>query len=401
VTGAELLSVTSPDGPAATWDDLAVVAAAWEGAAARVAWLAAGSAADALHAGLGATVALSPTTGWAACGAVATCAGAPGGDGGVGGLARCAAGLLGDAATVRWVAGQLREADDAVRDGFVRIGGLAAVAWGDDGVGDAVLRPDLVAPAATARSAATLADLLAGLAPVAALAATAPGTVAVRSSGPPGARRHVLLLPGTDDMVVPPRGQDADVRDLTTNLRLLAGQPTAYEAGLREALAAAGVRPGEPLLVVGHSQGGMAALALTDDVGGPPLAVAAVLTAGSPLAHAPPAGSPGPPVLALEHAPDVVPLLDGVDDAAPGGPRGATTVRFDLPGEPSATGAHEVAAYVAGAAAAERSGGPAVAAYVDRLRAAGFLTAGDGDGGGDGAEGTAGTTTVLVQVVRR
>lgn len=386
--GAEVLSVGAPHEVAATWDDLHRLAAAWDRAATRLAWLAAADAVDVVDPVLVGTTPLAPTTGLAACAALASCAGP-------GGLAGCAAGLVGDAETVRWVTAALRATDGVVEEGLARLGGVAATSWGDDGLGAAVLRPDLAVPVAAAAPAASLGDLLRGLDAVAALAAVAPGTVAVRSSGPPGARRHVLLLPGTDDMLVGPGGQDADVRDLPTNLRLLAGLPTALEAGLRDALDLAGVRAGEPVLVVGHSQGGMAALALTDAVGGAPVAVPAVVAAGSPLAHAAPDRSGGPRVLALEHAPDVVPLLDGVDDAAPGGPaHGPTTVRFDLPGDPaSPVEAHDLATYVAGAEAAERDGGAAVTSFVADLRADGFLT---GPGQPDPA-----ASTVLVQVVRR
>lgn len=388
---AVVLSVTSPDQVAATWAELHGLAARWDTGAARAAWLAAADAVDAAHPALAATTPLSPATGLAAGTAIALCAGGPGG------LAVCASGLLADAERVRWFAAVLVAVDDEVEQGLVRLGGLAAGGWGDDGRGVAVPRPDLAVPAEAARPATSLADLLRGLDAVTALAAVAPGTVAVRSTGPPGDRRHVLLLPGTDDMVVVPGDQDADVRDLTTNLRLLGGLPTAYEEGVRAALGSAGVRPGEPVLVVGHSQGGMAALALTDRVGGAPVAVAGVLTAGSPLAHAGPGGPGAPPLLALEHAPDVVPLLDGVDDAAPGrdgAPQGpGTTVRFDLPGDPGLVEAHDLATYVAGAEAAERDGGRAVSAYVDRLRADGFLTR--------PGEPPPTATTVLVQVVRR
>ena len=76
-----------------------------------------------------------------------------------------------------------------------------------------------------------------------------------------GSVRHVVYLPGTDDLTTTPWSQDADVRDLGTNLRLVSGQGNAYQQGILDAMQQAGVRPGEPVALVGHSQGGMEAAA--------------------------------------------------------------------------------------------------------------------------------------------
>ncbi len=72
----------------------------------------------------------------------------------------------------------------------------------------------------------------------------------------------------------------------------------------------AGIRPGQPVMLTGHSQGGIIAATLAAD---PDFRarydVESVVTAGSPVARfdIPPSVS----VLALEHDQDVVPMLDG------------------------------------------------------------------------------------------
>jgi hypothetical protein len=138
-----------------------------------------------------------------------------------------------------------------------------------------------------------------------------------------GSVRHVVYLPGTDDLTTTPWSQDADVRDLGTNLLLVSGQDNAYPQGILDAMHQAGVRAGEPVALVGHSQGGMEAAAILAH--GSPYAVTHVVTAGSPTAHLD-GFPPGSHVLSLENRGDVVPLLDGEDN-----PDSAeqVTVRFD------------------------------------------------------------------------
>lgn len=172
-----------------------------------------------------------------------------------------------------------------------------------------------------------------------------------------GARRHVVYLPGTDDMN--PLSSDGQVRDMQENVRLLAGEPTAYGAGVLAAMRDAGVRPGEPVLLVGHSQGGMEAVALASH--GTPYDVTNVVTLGAPTAqvhHYP----PGVHVLSLEHEGDVVPLLAGP------GPASAhhVTVRFDS-GLEGVAGNHSFEHYAAGAAAVDTSTNPDVVANRDTL----------------------------------
>lgn len=224
---------------------------------------------------------------------------------------------------------------------------------------------------------ADLAGLLATLGGVAGLSVGAGsqlnGTVAVTTlTGPDGRQQHLVYVPGTDDMATTPWSQDGDVRDMGTNLDLVAGHPTSYAAGVLEAMHQAGVRPGDPVLLVGHSQGGMVAGALAAQ--GSPYAVGHVVTAGSPLAQVDlPAGVHA---LSLENVGDVVPLTDGEPNAPT---VGHVTVTFDGGGQ-GITGHHGYPQYVAGAGAADASTDPSVAAALDELHASGFLGAGPGTG---------------------
>ena len=188
---------------------------------------------------------------------------------------------------------------------------------------------------------------------------------------PDGSVRHVVYLPGTDDLATTPWSQDADVRDLGTNLLLVSGQDNAYQQGILDAMHQAGVRAGEPVALVGHSQGGMEAAAILAH--GSPYAVTHVVTAGSPTAHLD-GFPPGSHVLSLENRGDVVPLLDGEDN-----PDSAeqVTVRFDDHG-PSVTGNHDLALYAHGALAVQASADPSVVDQLASLEAAGFVGSTDG-----------------------
>lgn len=115
----------------------------------------------------------------------------------------------------------------------------------------------------------------------------------------------------------------ANPQDMTTNLEEVAGIASDQSRAILAAMEMAGIAPGEPVEFVGHSQGGIVAARLAAD---PALvsdyAVVSVLTAGSPIAGSAPA--PGVGVLALENTRDLVPALDGADNA-----EGVITVRFD------------------------------------------------------------------------
>jgi hypothetical protein len=181
--------------------------------------------------------------------------------------------------------------------------------------------------------------------------------------------RYIVYLPGTDDPTAMPWSHDRDVRDLPADLHVMAGEPAAYTRGIERAMTRAGVGPRDPVLLVGHSLGGMEAATMLARGSG--FRVTHVVTAGSPVA-----GMPGYPahshVLSLENRGDVVPLLDGRDNADS---RQQVTVQFDDPGR-SVLGSHRLGHYVHGAAAAEVSPDASIAEQLASLRAHGFLGSG-------------------------
>ena len=194
----------------------------------------------------------------------------------------------------------------------------------------------------------------------------APGTVGVEKLvRPDGSRAWVVAIPGTQTLGL---GSDSNPLDLSTDLRLMAGVVDDGTELVRRALAQAGALPGEPVLLAGHSQGGMVAQALAADPGfARTFPVVAVLTAGSPvLARPVPAGIP---VLSLENGSDPVVALDG---QPPPAVVNRTTAIRDLrasadPADRLAAydpgGAHNIRTYVRTAQAVSATGAPSVLSW--------------------------------------
>lgn len=209
------------------------------------------------------------------------------------------------------------------------------------------------------------------------------GTIEVQTlRAADGSVRHIVYLPGTDDLATPPWESDGDARDLAADLREVAGADTTYADGIQVAMTQAGIGPHEPVLLVGHSLGGMEAASLLTHGSG--FEVTHVVTAGSPIAgvHDYPAGSH---VLSLENHGDPVPLLDGHDNDADS--RAQVTVTFD-DHETSLVGNHDLRHYVHGAAAVDASCDPSIREQLESLRRSGFL----------GSDATA--TSQVLQVTR-
>lgn len=120
--------------------------------------------------------------------------------------------------------------------------------------------------------------------------------------------------------------------DLTGNLAAQGGQVSAGEtaviAAVKQAMAAEGVAgKGEPVMVIGHSQGGIVAANVARRRG-TGLNVTRVATFGSPVGHLPP--PPGTQMLNVENTKDPVARLDGFATGQ-GEPR-RTRVVLDDPG---------------------------------------------------------------------
>ena len=154
---------------------------------------------------------------------------------------------------------------------------------------------------------------------------------------------------------------------METNLDQMSGKPDAYQQGILQALHQAGVRPQDPVLLVGHSQGGMEAAAILAGHHG--FHVTDVVTAGSPTAQVPdfPAGSH---VLSLEQQGDIVPQLDGAPN-----PDSVeqTTVTFDADPADGVVAHHGYDTYEHGAGLVDGSADPSVVDAVQSLHDHGYL----------------------------
>ncbi|MGO4536268.1 hypothetical protein [Leifsonia sp. 2MCAF36] len=125
----------------------------------------------------------------------------------------------------------------------------------------------------------------------------------------PGGRRWVVQFASTKSWH--PRAGAAP-NDITADLLIGAGaEPTVTRAAL-DTMRAAGIRPGEPVLLAGFSLGGMVAAQVASAAVTEGLTVTHLAVAGTPL------GRIGVPdavtVLALEHVLDPVPRVEGRDN---------------------------------------------------------------------------------------
>lgn len=171
-----------------------------------------------------------------------------------------------------------------------------------------------------------------------------------------GGVSYIVQVPGTQDWS--PERTDNPV-DLTSNVTLMNGEQTVLQRQVAAAMDAAGVRPGDPVMLTGHSQGGIAAAAMaTDPRFTQRYDVQSVVTGGSPIARF---DIPDDiTVLALEHDQDVVPMLDGYEN--PDRPSWVTVAR-DLSGTdvpPHALAAHGTTVYEATAAQVDASTDPSL-----------------------------------------
>lgn len=146
-------------------------------------------------------------------------------------------------------------------------------------------------------------------------------TVKITRAGQGSTRRWVVSLPGTDHF---DGSSTANPADMESNLREALNLPSAARIGLvralHDAMRADGV-PSEdllrdPVLICGHSQGGLIAVALaaeTPEQSG--INVTGILAMGTPGRRM--RIRPDVTMLAVEHDQDIVPSLDGMPARAP------------------------------------------------------------------------------------
>lgn len=175
----------------------------------------------------------------------------------------------------------------------------------------------------------------------------------LKHEGPHG-RSWSVIIPGTKTWVL----NGANVQNLRTNLEEISGEVSDQRYAVEVGMEMAGIKPGEPVEIVGHSQGGIVAGNMaTDPAFTSKYAVVSVLTAGSPLSKIP---KLHPNSLALENLSDIVPATGG------GHNNGGTTVYFDkevaVAGgrQAGATGPHSIETYESAAQSLETSNDPGV-----------------------------------------
>lgn len=190
---------------------------------------------------------------------------------------------------------------------------------------------------------------------VADLAADAPpGTLGIqRLDRVDGSRSWIVLIPGTQSWRW--RGRRTPL-DLGSNVALAGGALSDSARAVLAAMDAAGIGPEEEVLLAGHSQGGMAAMALAASAAvAARHRITAVATAGSPVAHLD--VRRGTSVLSVEHAGDVVPRLDA--RSTRDRPEHVTVVRDRRSGAPERrTGPGALASFAAPALLPVRPGVP-------------------------------------------
>ena len=175
----------------------------------------------------------------------------------------------------------------------------------------------------------------------------------------------VVSIPGTQTLDNPGQPYHG-----LTNLSAYLGMSSPADSLVVLAMARAGIKPGEPVLLSGHSQGGMTATRLANDPAVKKLfSIQGVVTFGSPVGHIPVADVP---TMNVRHVEDGVPALEGTAVPQVTDDQQVVVTRTLEPGTPE----HDMATY---AETAERIDESAFPALTDWERDTAHLFAGDGD----------------------
>lgn len=172
----------------------------------------------------------------------------------------------------------------------------------------------------------------------------------------------IVDIPGTRDWNLP--WQPGGANDMGTNVDAMAGNPTVLQRGIEQALADAYARHGipaeTPVMLAGHSQGGIVAAGAADDLIASGYQVTHVVTAGSPVGRIDVPDSVR--VLSLENSGDLVPHLDATDNPSAAN---RTTITFDhQTGTPGGNHAIGDGNYVSAADQLDRGDDPSVRAFL-------------------------------------
>jgi pimeloyl-ACP methyl ester carboxylesterase len=122
--------------------------------------------------------------------------------------------------------------------------------------------------------------------------------------------RFIVYIPGTENLGLP----NSNPLDMRSNLQLMAGGTSASSRATEMAIRRAGAKPGDQVMLVGYSQGGMVAVQLGKQSKAAQLdyEVSQVVTFGSPVGSNPAGALPN--VLSVENKADFVPHLDAMSN---------------------------------------------------------------------------------------
>lgn len=180
-----------------------------------------------------------------------------------------------------------------------------------------------------------------------------------------GTLSWVVAIPGTQTVADPDQPMNA-----VTNVPAYLGISSPAESMVVLAMARAGIKPGEEVLLAGHSQGGMTAVRLANDPAVTQLfTIAGVMTFGAPVGHIP---VPNVPTLNVRHVQDGVPAIDGSAIPEVTDPQQVTVVRTLEDGVPE----HDMATYIETMEVVEEGAFPGL---TDWQRDTAHLFAGEGD----------------------
>ncbi|WP_460578390.1 hypothetical protein [Glaciibacter psychrotolerans] len=168
----------------------------------------------------------------------------------------------------------------------------------------AIVPSAVLGPPSPARPPTGLADLASRIPSL----STSGGQVRIERYGDEGAPSWVVYVGGTEEW----DAVSADEPwDLTSNVTAVAEQASGSYRAVLEAMRAAGIRPGDPVIEVGHSQGGLIAAQVANSG---EFTSVAVVTFGAPSGSVP--VSANLPTVAVEHTDDLVPVLGGTTAAS-------------------------------------------------------------------------------------
>ncbi len=181
---------------------------------------------------------------------------------------------------------------------------------------------------------------------------------------PDGSAAWVVQVPGTQEMAALEHGEN--LSDMVSNVHGIesngTGPPTLLEEQVLAAMREAGIGRDDPVMMTGHSQGGIVAASLAarqpED-----FHITSVVTGGSPIGRFEMPDSVS--VMSLEHEQDIIPRLDGSDNSdAPNW----VTVRRDLSGDsaPALSAAHDTEQYRATGGLVDDSDSGSAAAWRER-----------------------------------